>query len=112
MKNKFTEIAVARTLKETELTIAAFSGPVLRNRKNSATNSAGTDHFGGPKKTSAPHGSVRATLQNETRYSARWFVRSQRCAIQPPTTVPAMPSITVMPLTTRLELATLNPAER
>src|SRR6185312_142155 len=36
MVKRFTPIAVARIGAATEFTIAAFSGPVLRNRKNSA----------------------------------------------------------------------------
>ena len=42
MQKRFTETAVARTGAETELTMAVLSGPVLRKRKNSAANSAGT----------------------------------------------------------------------
>src|SRR6266568_4467666 len=39
MKKRLNETAVARTGAETEFTIAVFSGPVLRNKKNSAANS-------------------------------------------------------------------------
>ena len=62
MMKRFREIAVARTGAETEFTIAAFSGPVLRNRKNSAAKRDGTVYAGGPKKTRVPNGSVKATL--------------------------------------------------
>ena len=67
MMKRFSDIVVARIGVETEFTIAAFSGFVLRKRKNSAAKSDGTAHAGGPKKTSAPNGSVRATLQNESK---------------------------------------------
>ena len=67
MQKRFTEMAVARTGAETEFTIAAFSGPVLRKRKNSAANSEGMAQARGPKKISAPNGSVRTTLQKESR---------------------------------------------
>ena len=67
MQNRLMEMAVARTGAETELTIAVFSGPVLRNRKNSARNSAGTEKARGPKKMRAPNGMVRTTLQKESR---------------------------------------------
>src|ERR1035437_6331184 len=112
MQKRLTEIAVARTGAETEFTIAAFSGPVLRKRKNSAANNEGIVHARGPKKIIAPHGSVSSTLQNESRYSARELVRSQICAIQPPVRVPAMPSTTVMAPTVRLALATDRPTLR
>ena len=67
MHRRLKEIAVARTGAETELTMAALSGPVLRKRKNSAAKSAGIVHARGPKKTSAPQGKVRATLQKLSR---------------------------------------------
>ncbi len=71
MQNRLIEIAVARTGAETELTIAAFNGPVLRKRKNSAANSDGTAHLCGPKNNITPNGSVNATLHAESKYSAR-----------------------------------------
>jgi hypothetical protein len=58
---------VARTDAETEFTIAAFSGPVFRKRKNSVTSSAGIAYAFGPKNTTIPQGSVSATLQKESR---------------------------------------------
>src|SRR6476619_2292982 len=86
-----------RTAAEMELTIAVFSGPVLRKRKNSATRIDGTSTDRGPKKTITAAGSVSTALHAETRYIARWFVLSHRCAINAPTLVPTMPSITVTP---------------
>src|SRR5579863_2447969 len=112
MQNRFSETAVARTGAETELTIAVFNGPVFRKRKNSAANREGMAQLRGPKKTRAPQGRVRATLQKESRYRARWSVRSQRWANHPPTTVPAIPSTTVMALTVWLAPATDWPAKR
>src|ERR1035438_8125231 len=50
MQNRLMETAVARTGPETELTMAALSGPVLRKRKNSAAKSEGTAQAAGPKK--------------------------------------------------------------
>jgi len=41
MLKKLRPMAVARTGAETELTMAALSGPVLRKRKNSATSRDG-----------------------------------------------------------------------
>ena len=67
MQNRLMEMAVARTGAETELTMAVLSGPVLRKRKNSAAKSDGKAQVCGPKKSSAPQGSVSATLQNESR---------------------------------------------
>ena len=67
MQKRLMLMAVARTGAETELTMAALRGPVLRKRKNSAAKSAGTAHARGPKKTIAPQGRVRATLQKESR---------------------------------------------
>ena len=67
MQKRLNDMAVARTGAETEFTMAAFNGPVLRKRKNSAANSAGMAHVRGPKKTKAPQGRVSATLQKESR---------------------------------------------
>src|ERR1700734_550844 len=112
MQNRLIEMAVARTGAETELTIAAFRGPVLRKRKNSAANSAGTAHLCGPKNNITPHGSVSATLHAESKYSARWFRFNQMCAIQPPTSVAMMPSTTVVAPTVRLAVLIDIPASR
>lgn len=67
MLKKLRPMAVARTGAETELTIAALSGPVFRKRKNSAASRDGMAHPGGPKKSRIPKGRVRATLQKERR---------------------------------------------
>ena len=67
MTKKLTPIAVARTGAETELTMAALSGPVLRKRKNSAASKDGMAQDEGPKKSKIPQGKARATLQKESR---------------------------------------------
>jgi len=67
MQKRLKEMAVARTGAETELTMAALSGPVLRKRKNSVTKRAGMAQVFGPKKTMIPQGRVRATDQKESR---------------------------------------------
>src|SRR5271156_6591657 len=112
MQNRLIEIAVARTGAETELTIAAFSGPVLRKRKNSAAKNEGTINCRGPKNTIAPKGSASATLHADSRYSARLFLRSHTCAIHPPTSVPAIPLTTVDAPAVRLAVPIDIPAKR
>src|ERR1035441_7471101 len=82
-------MAVARTGAGTELTMAAFNGPpVPVKMQNMAMPSAGSMVARGPKKQSTPNGTVSSADHAETRYSARPFVRSQRCATHPPTALP------------------------
>src|ERR1017187_6903010 len=90
-------MAVARTGAGTELTMAAFNGPPIPVKmQNMATPSAGSIVARGPKKHSTPNGTVSSADHAETRYSARWFVRSHICASHPPNAVPPSPAPAVI----------------
>ena len=67
MRKRFKAMAVERIRAPTEFTMAAFRGPVLRNRKNSATSTAGTSNAGGPKKATSAPGIASTALQAEIR---------------------------------------------
>ena len=83
---KVEEIAVARTGAETEFTMAAFRGPVLGRGRIRPQRATGMAQGMRAKEDQHPEGQREKRRSRRKAGKARdGSVRSQRCAIQPPT---------------------------
>src|ERR1700761_8407321 len=89
-------MAVARRFAGTAFSVAAFTGPVPRKMRNTATDSDGTIMLGGPKKQTTAGGIVNAALNAGTRYNAFGVFFDHHCASHPPSAVPPSPATTII----------------
>src|ERR1700761_8470563 len=89
-------MAVARRFAGTAFSVAAFTGPVPRKMRNTATDSDGTIMPGGPKKQTTAGGIVSAALNAGTRYNAFGVFFDHHCASHPPSAVPPSPATTMI----------------
>src|ERR1700761_7095203 len=105
-------MAVARRFAGTAFSVAAFTGPVPRKMRNTATDSDGTIMLGGPKKQTTAGGIVNAALNAGTRYNAFGVFFDHHCASHPPSAVPPSPATTIIGPITAPAASTEYPASR